>query len=216
MILLKSKKLRVFLIKIFNWLFNFSYNGLSALATLDNDGFHPKHEILRYHEFFRSHVNKNDAVLDIGCGNGFNSYQVSLKAKKVIGIDFETAKITFANSHFHRHNLRFMVCDATKYDFGAKFDKLILSNVLEHIEKRVIFLKKLRHISNTLLLRVPLISRDWLPVYIKSLGMEYRLDKTHFIEYTFTTFQKELADAGWRLSEWSIQFGELWGVAKSN
>lgn len=204
----------LFLIKIFNRLYNFSYQSLSSLALRHNRGIHPKHEILRYHEFFKSHIDSQDAVLDIGCGNGYNTFQIAHKAKHVIGIDFEAGKIEYAKQHFYRRNLRFIVGDAVKYKFAEKFDKIVLSNVLEHIERRVVFLKKLHKLSETLLLRVPLISRDWLPIYVKNLGLEYRLDKTHCTEYTFTSFKKELTDAGWRLDSWSIQFGEIWAVAR--
>ena len=56
----------------------------------------------------------------------------------------------------------------TKID---KVSKVTLSNVLEHIEKRTSFLKKLIDAFEDkdikFLIRVPLITRDWLPVYKK-------------------------------------------------
>lgn len=203
----------IFLIKIFNWLHNFSYQCLSSLALRYNQGIHPKHEILRYHEFFKSHIASRDAVLDVGCGNGYNTFQIAKKAKKVTGIDLSADNIASAKKHFARKNLCFMMGDATTYKFTDKYDQLVLSNVLEHIENRGLFLKKLHKLSKTLLFRVPLITRDWLPIYVKNLGLEYRLDKTHFIEYTFDSFREELQSAGWQLSEWSIQFGEIWAVS---
>ncbi len=43
-----------------------------------------------------------------------------------------------------------------------------------------------------LLIRVPVIDRDWIVVIKKELGLEYRLENTHFTEYTFKEFLQEL------------------------
>ena len=59
-----------------------------------------------------------------------------------------------------RDNLNYIVGDATNYNFDKIFDKIILSNVLEHIEHRIDFLVKMKKISNTILLRVPIINRS--------------------------------------------------------
>lgn len=61
-----------------------------------------------------------------------------------------------------------------------------------------------------LLIRVPMINRDWLTLYKKELGLEYRLDKSHFIEYTLESFKGELACIGLEVDSYSIQFGEIW------
>ncbi|HUT22278.1 MAG TPA: class I SAM-dependent methyltransferase [Candidatus Bipolaricaulota bacterium] len=198
--------------KFFIWLHNFSYKAISKIAIKKNGGIHPKHEILNYHEFFVAKVDENDAVLDLGCGNGLLAYDLAGKARKVIGMDILSANIDKAKKHNKQGNLEFMVGDATVYPFNEKFDKIVLSNVLEHIENRIDFLKKLRDLSDEILIRVPLIDRDWLAVYKKKNGYEYRLDKTHFVEYTVENLRKELIEAGWNLDDYSIRFGEMWGT----
>jgi len=55
-----------------------------------------------------------------------------------------------------------------------------------------------------------MINRSWLTLYKKELGSEYRLDLSHFIEYTNETFQKEINIAGLKLISYTIQFGEIW------
>ena len=57
-----------------------------------------------------------------------------------------------------------------------------------------------------------MINRDWITLYKKELGIEWRLDKTHYIEYTLESFKKELEKAGLNLEKYSIQFGEIWAV----
>ena len=57
-----------------------------------------------------------------------------------------------------------------------------------------------------------MINRDWITLYKKELGVEYRLDKTHYIEYTLESFKKELEKAELKIQNYSIQFGEIWTI----
>ncbi len=179
-------------------------------------GIHPKHKIMNYKNFFVNNVEKDETVLDVGCFYGEISFPVAKKAKNVVGIEINEEKTKKAESKNDLDNLKFICGDATKYDFSklgiGKFDKIILSNVLEHIKDRVEFLKKLQRLTDTILLRVPMLDRDWLSVYKKENGYRYMLDPTHFIEYTQDSLEKELKDGGWRLDKCSRQFGETWGV----
>jgi len=188
------------LLKIYIWLHNYCYKKISTLVVKTNNGIHPKHQIMHYHQFFIDNINNTDTILDLGCGNGFLTSDVATKAQKIIGIDQNPENIKIAKN---------------KYQNDKKFDKIILSNVLEHIENRVDFLNDLHQLSDTILLRVPMIDRDWLSVYKKENGFDYKLDKTHYIEYTLKILKKELSQSGWTINSYSIQFGEFWGVIKT-
>lgn len=201
-----------------------AYEGLGQYASILEGGVHPKHRLMNYHRFFLDNVEPDDVVLDLGCGNGLVALDVAQKAKEVLGLDINENNIKAAKENerkFQKENVTFIVGDATIIKFNRKFDKIILSNVLEHIELRIEFLKKIGNLlrdtpSSVLLLRVPMLNRDWVTLYKKELGMEYRLDKTHYIEYTMKTLSEELGMSGWFISNYSIQFGEIWArVQKS-
>ena len=96
-----------------------------------------------------------------------------------------------------------------------RFDFVILSNVLEHLDNRIELLVRIRDVADILLFRVPMIDRSWLAVYTKRINLEYRLDKTHCIEYTLNSFINELSSAGLKIISHSIQFGEIWAVVGS-
>ena len=209
-----KKKIINWLLEFFFWLDNFCYKKISKLAIWGNNGVHPKHRIMNYHQFFIDNVGKNDAVLDIGCGNGFVAYDIAQKAKSVLGIDISSKNIDFAKKHYQKSNLKFIVADATKFHPKNNFNVIILSNVLEHIEKRVKFLKKIKKLAPKILIRVPMINRGWLPLYKKEKGAEYLLDRTHFTEYTIKSFSEEIKEANLKISSYSIQFGEIWAVVK--
>ena len=203
------------MLKIGVFMYDLGYVLISSSAVRLNNGIHPKHEIMNYHKFFVDNVSEGNTVLDVGCGNGFLAYDVAKKAKRVVGIDINKKNIEFAKKHYKRGNLEFIVGDATKYQFNESFDVIILSNVLEHIENRVEFLKKLRNVAPKFLIRVPLITRSWLPVYLKELGYEYRLDKTHYIEYTEEEFFEEMEKAGLEVESYYVKWGELYAVVHS-
>ena len=82
------------------------------------------------------------------------------------------------------------------FDFSEILsDVVILSNVLEHIENRILFLKKIQKLSGakTFLIRVPHLKRDWQIAFRKELGMYYFSDLDHKIENTLKQFKKEIA-----------------------
>jgi len=203
-----------FFIRFFCWLHNFSYKVIGFLAIKKNKGLHPKHEILNYHQFFLDNFSSGDAVLDIGCGNGALAYDLSKKAASVVAIDINAKNIETAKRKYPNDNLQYVIGDATVYAFKQNFDVIVLSNVLEHIENRVDFLKKIKRMAPKILIRVPLLTRDWLAVYKKNLGTEYRLDTTHFIEYTEESFEEEIEKSGFKTENSFTKFGELYGVIK--
>ena len=194
---------------------NFSYKLLTRLAIKAEGGLHPKHRLINYHQFFIENIKKKDKVLDIGCGNGILTFDLSKKAKKVVGIDIQAEKIKEAKKKFNCDNIIYIVGDATIYSFGERFDAIILSNVLEHIKNRVKFLTKVKKLAPKILIRVPMLNRDWLTLYKRELQIEWRLDPTHSTEYTLESFKKELNQADLNLENYSIQYGEIWAIVKS-
>jgi ubiquinone/menaquinone biosynthesis C-methylase UbiE len=182
------------------------------------NGIHTKHRHINYHQFFIKNLRPGERVLDIGCGNGFLSYDMvtQVPGVKVVGIELSEANIKFACEHYQHPNLQFIHGDALKLLPHESFDVVTLSNVLEHIEHRVEFLKQImRQIKpRRLILRVPLFERDWRVPLKKELGIDYRLDATHCIEYTQEDFFAELQLAGLKATHNEFRWGEIWSVAE--
>lgn len=214
MINLIRKKILLILIKFLIKLHIFLYNIINSLIVKSNNGVHPKHKITNYHQFFIQNIDKDSSVLDIGCGIGALSYDVAKKAKLVIGIDINKKFIDIASQKFKKDNITYIFDNAITYKFDNSFDYIILSNVLEHIKDRIKFLNKIKKLSRIILLRVPCLNRDWFTLFKKDLGLDYRLDQSHYIEYTVESLTKELNAAGLQLISYSIQFGEIWAIIK--
>ena len=176
---------------------------------------------MRYHEWFASRLEENWDVLDIGCGNGALAYDMKSACRSVTGIDINKDNIDKAKQQFSAAGITYICADALDYDFKAGFDVVVLSNVLEHIDRRVEFLRRIYKNQDTknpplLLLRVPMITRDWITLYKKEMGIEWKLDKTHYTEYSLEQIYDELKSAGLAIESYDIQFGEFYGVVKKH
>lgn len=193
-------------------LHNFSYKLATRFAIKLEGNLHPKHRLMNYHKFFVDNISEKDTVLDIGCGNGALTFDLAQKAKKIVGIDLNEKNIKIAKEKYSAPNIEYKTGNTREDLPTQKFDVIILSNVLEHIENRQEFLRKIKALALKILIRVPMFNRDWITLYKKELGIEWRLDKTHFIEYTLKSFQEELQKAGLKIQNYSIQFGEIWAV----
>ena len=210
-------KLKILTLKIILSIHSLTYNLAGPLSQkIEKNGIHPKHRIMNYHNFFLENLNENDTVLDVGCGNGALTYDLGKKVKKIIGIDINENNIIIAKNKFSRKNIEYIHGDILTEIPNQRFDVIILSNVLEHIDNRQELLKKLKKSASKILLRVPLINRSWIDLYKKELGLEYRLDKTHKIEYTIKNFKKVIEGVGLNIIKYSIQFGEIWAIAINN
>ena len=214
-ILTKETTARIFL-NFFLKIHNEIYKIISVLSVAAEKGKHPKHNILKYHEWFLACVNKDSVVLDIGCNTGNLLDKLAPTIKTGYGIDILPKLIDIAKKQNKHANVEFIHADATSFDYN-KFNNLnviTLSNVLEHIDKRVVFLKDIikslkgRHCQ--VLIRVPLITRDWLACYKKMRGVDYRLDMTHFTEYTEGEINEEVKAAGLRVIKTEVKFGEIY------
>ena len=207
----KSKSIKnLFLIKDnIDWIIN-------ERALKYGGGIHPKHYLTNYHQFFIDRINNGQNVLDVGCGNGAVSISIAKKHLKsfIIGIDLNKKNIQFAKEeqkNINLNNLSFIHGDINDYP-EIKSDIVILSNVLEHIENRVLFLKKIQQLSNakTFLIRVPYFKRDWQVAFRKELGMYYFSDNDHKIEHTLNELNAELNKANLKIIETKIIWGEIW------
>lgn len=88
--------------------------------------------------FLLANPQKDLRILDIGCGRGELSYALAKAGATVTGIDYSSEAISIAKSTFSHDsslNLEYICDDVLNYPFSSKFDRIILSDVVEHIEE---------------------------------------------------------------------------------
>lgn len=192
--------------------------GQIDLAAMDyGGGVHVKHRLMPYHDFFVSRIRRSDRVLDVGCGYGAVAHSIASRTgARVTGIDLDAANVAQARQRYPAPNVSFVHGQAPGDLTVEHFDVVVLSNVLEHIEQRVIFLRQLRDKAtpSRLLIRVPMIDREWRVPLRAELGLFHYSDPTHFTEYTRESFEREMAASGLRIDHLQINWGEIWAEVR--
>ena len=150
---------------------------INERALAYGKGEHPKHRLMRYHEFFIERIVNGQSVLDVGCGYGAvaRSIACALPQSTVIGMDLSDPRLAQASAADNPSNLSFVKGDATHEVPSGSWDVLILSNVLEHISDRIVFLKGLQKTSRATcyLIREPMFERDWQMPLRREIGVNY-------------------------------------------
>lgn len=187
---------------------------INERAVAYGNGEHPKHRLMAYHDFFVDRIAPGNTVLDIGCGYGAVARSIARRVPdvEVTGIDLDQPRLSQAIAARNPENLNFILGDALEDLPSGHWDVVVLSNILEHIDQRVDFLRRVIAHTNAgkLLIRVPLFERRWQNPLRAELGVNYFSDQTHYIEHTFQQFEDEIAAAGLKPAEIVLRWGEIW------
>ena len=207
-----------------------SYSGLIRLFELKKNlewvinersiaydkGVHPKHRLTNYHNFFIDRINDGEVVLDVGCGQAIVAASIANVRKNslIVGIDINKDNIRKGKNLINSKKLRNvkLICGDINDQKELRVDKIILSNVLEHIDNRIEFIQNLKLITKAkyFLIRVPLFERDWQIPLMRELGIEYFSDNDHKIEHSIMEFKKEMSDSKLIIKEMETLWGEIW------
>jgi SAM-dependent methyltransferase len=179
-------------------------------------GEHPKHYLTGYHEFFIDNIIAGERVLDIGCGYGAVARNIALRypSSKVVGIDNDKTRLNQARKSINPENLTFIYGDVTNNLMMGSWDVVVLSNVLEHIDDRINFLKLIASATNAhkILIRVPCFERDWQVPLRAELKINYYTDNDHKIEHKVQEFENEIFKSNLQITEITTKWAEIWAV----
>ena len=96
-------------------------------------------------------INEGTAVLDVACGTGvlIPDYIVR-KVGRCVAVDISHNMIDIAKSKFSGHeNLEFICADAETFDFGEKFDSIVIYNAFPHFaDRRLLFENLSAHLED--------------------------------------------------------------------
>lgn len=195
---------------------------LQGRAAVEAEGgLHPKHRLMRYHDFFVERITAGERVIDLGSGVGALGASIAERARaNVTGMDWTEATVerarSLAASRGLADRLSFVTGDITRERAEGPFGAVVLSNVLEHLKDRPALLRTWTawYAPKRFLIRVPAFDREWRVPWKQELGVEWRLDDTHETEYTEEQLRAELAEGGLRVTELAARWGEYWLAAE--
>ena len=170
---------------------------------------HPKH-LIDQKPWYLKFLNKNDFLLDLGCHNGQNTIKSAKYVKKAIGVEIDEKSLALAtivvkdlkleNTSFQTGNLE------NKLQFkNNSFSKVLLLDVLEHINSRKKILGEIHRILKKhgfLIIGVPNSQTSWKKLQ-RSVGINSYADPGHKIEFSENSIKKILQKTGFQL----VHFG---------
>jgi len=179
-------------------------------------GEHTKIKHIKYHKFFCNNIVPDEEVFDVGFGKGSLPYKMALKGAIVTGIELSKENYLLAKKKYSHPNISFIHGNVLKDLPNKSVNTITLSNVLEHIKDRINLIKTIQEKLNPRkwLIRVPMYERDWRVPLMDELGVDYRLDKTHFIEFTLDEFINEIKLSGLYIDKIDCRWGEILCIAK--
>ena len=154
-------------------------------------------------KFIKLHINnhfekKSIKILDYGCGVGNISFNLAKSGYQVIGVDISKNAVNgckHTNKIISLDNIEFKVYDNIS-NMKDQFDVIILSEVIEHIDNDLQFLKdskkKLNH-GGLIILSTPSINA---PLYKLNLLNEFDKRVGHKRRYSTEILQKLIDEAG--------------------
>jgi 2-polyprenyl-3-methyl-5-hydroxy-6-metoxy-1,4-benzoquinol methylase len=153
---------------------------------------------------------KRSKILDIGCGVGTIDFYLAKKNYLITGIDISKQAIEIAKENaklFKLRNTKFVVGDVNKLKFKSKFDMILCSEIIEHVEDDSKLLHDLsKHLSKkgVILLTTPL---DSAPLY--KTGLTKRFDERvgHLRRYNLEKLKKIVHNNNLRISKIYYQDG---------
>ncbi len=139
---------------------------------------------------FAARCARGRKVLDIGCGSGYGSAELSREANSVVGLDISAEAVAHARSHFPLPNVRFLAASASSIPFAAStFDLVTAFEVIEHLPDWDCLIREARRVLSPGGLFI--VSTPNKRVYTESRGPE-GANPFHVHEFEAQEFAGEL------------------------
>lgn len=159
------------------------------------------------HDFARSFVGTGQNVLDCGCGEGFFAAELIAQGNCVVGVDtLPEPKLCTAFGRYIRADLRRGLTDAFPELGGMKFSRILLMDILEHLETPAVLLehcKRLLTVDGLVFVSVPNIANITVRLMLLFGRFEYTqrgiLDRTHLRFFTRRSARRLIKENGYRI-----------------
>jgi len=155
--------------------------------------------------FINKYLKKNANVLDIGCGAGTVCFYIAGKGNKVLGFDISPKAIRACQESSLIMGLnklaKFKVINFPEQTVKEKFDLIIFSEVIEHLQNDNLALKKIYNLLNkagTLIITTPSLHA---PLYRIGYATGFDERVGHRRRYIIEGLSKQCGKSGFTIVE---------------
>jgi SAM-dependent methyltransferase len=161
--------------------------------------------------YIKTELNKKNTVLDLGCAAGGITKKISPFVQKIIGIDYNQTLIDQAKKINSHKNIEYIISDIFDYlKKNKKFDILILSHILEHLNNPLTFLKKIKSRFTKIYIEIPDNDSDQRSHTRHQLKVDtFYNDSDHIYEFTRNTFENLLKNSRLQIIKKNYKFGVM-------
>lgn len=165
---------------------------------------HPKHLLdTAWQKWYLHHIQPGDGVLDSGCGNAMHTVACARRCRRAIGVDADARQLRIGLAHAREQaqtNLDLVQGDVDRrWQFRSGcFDKVMLLDVLEHLDRREQALSEAWRVlkpHGQLLVSVPQSNTHW-KMLRRGVGLPGYADPDHRVEYTREEIVELLSRSG--------------------
>lgn len=165
--------------------------------SMEESSYYPVYQLIKKYKKLK--------ILEIGCGYGYLTYALHQMGHSIIGIDISKNAIKFAKSNFGKY---FSLSSIDILNINEKFDMIVATELIEHIENPVEFINICTDLLNKngrIILTTP--NKDYAPsksiwktdlppvhtVWLSKKSFEY-IAKQNNLSCTFVNFSKYISN----------------------
>ncbi len=146
---------------------------------------------------------RGERVLDVGSGHGFNTRDVARAGARLVGIDLDRERLSYARTHNAAPGIHYLRVDAERLPFRDRsFDRVVSFCVIEHFRDDGAVLDEIRRV---------LVPTGWLVLSADSLSNPEVTDAERRAQghrysvntlYTIGSLREKLAARGFDIERW--------------
>jgi len=164
------------------------------------------------HSYFLSAAGSNQTILELGCGEGFFTERLAQRGNAVTGVDMlERPRHFESMARYVQADLSRGLGAAIENLRDIRFDKILMMDVLEHLERPERVLEECRTLANEqtqVLVSVPNVANITVRLSLLFGQFHYAergiLDKTHLRFYTRTSARRLIESAGYDVARQDV------------
>lgn len=175
----------------------------------------------KLNNFLRDGIEPQSKVLDLGCGHGYIIKGILDLTSNITGIDYDISSIEAARNNIIHPDVQFVCADVFEYldsNPDKRFDIILLSHILEHVENPGSFLKKLTSYSSRIYIEVPDFEATHLNLFREAVhsNLNYT-DDDHVSEFDRAELKQLVEAAGLIVTAEEYRYGliKFWCIKKS-